>query len=572
MPSAFEMHRIVAPTLLARGSAMSTVNQKFLGDLLNDISQGDRKLVIIAGAGVSMDAGLPSWNELISRLELELEIGVRNRLCLLGSTDLQRRAQQVFYHLSRGRRLHPDWNQLRSALYRDNRIQPGEMARALARLVACYRGDVKVLTTNFDGVMEAAYHDHGMAGTSYSMEGLSGASPASHTHEDWLALSPLNRSKSILHVHGMLSDDDAAQPYLPLILTETDFSAHGRGIRDAIADVLPDAIVILVGLSMTDPNVLGPLRKTQDSKGARYVVTVPDLFAQLPGSEEDPVKAREECAQYAVESSSMLATDLNVKPILLKSYGQIVQVLSDLSLAHLEPARYGARFRPAEQKLLYGSRFTKALSSTYKALGYHARLGTPTTQSSAEEVSRSLRAAAKRPLKLLNLWRHEYYHGQAASSEDFGFFLWLRDPCATRDNGSYKIRLIASSTYFHWDSWSGENVQEVSPLSVYTPALAVYHGKTIVRNVDSTRRRNWQGSMAVPLVQFGFGSMIAHNNFVLDRLTVGAISVNSTQPTVVEGARDPNQCSVLAHISNEQMRQLQLSMFEMAGQVVNSKR
>ena len=570
MPSPAERHRLMPAALLALGSAMSTVNQKFLGDLFHDISDGSRKVVIIAGAGVSMDAGLPSWNELVTRLESNLDAGVRRRLAHLGSADLQRRAQQVFFHVSTRRRLDPDWTQLRAALYRDARVQPGEMALALARLIACYSGDVEVLTTNFDSVLEAAFTAHGMVGQPYSMDGIGETAPK-FSHSEWQALSPLDRSKSILHVHGMLNTQDSGPPHLPLVLTETDFSEHGRRIRDAIAGSIPNALVILVGLSMTDPNVLGPLRNTRKDPGTRYLITVPDLFSQLPGLEDKPIQSRQECAQYAFESSAMMAADLNIRPILLKSFGQVIQVLSDLSLAHLEPIRYSPKHRPADEKLLYGSRFTKALSSTYKALDYHPRLGTPATSQAAEMVSRALRTASRRPLRLLNDWRNEHYHGQAASAEDFGFFFWLRDPCATRDNGSYKIRLIASSTYFHWDAWSGENVQEVGPLSVYTPALAVYHGKAIVRNIDPTRRRNWQGSLAVPLVQYGSGTMTAHNNSVLDRLTIGAISINSTQPTVLDGAFDPSTCSVLAHISPEQMLELQKAMFEMAERVVNAK-
>jgi len=65
--------------------------------------------------------------------------------------------------------------------------------------------------------------------------------------------------------------------------------------------------------------------------------------------------------------------------------------------------------------------------------------------------------------------------------------------------------------------------------------------------------------------------MTAHNNSVLDRLTIGAISINSTQPTVLDGAFDPSTCSVLAHISPEQMLELQKAMFEMAERVVNAK-
>ncbi len=226
-----------------------------------------------------------------------------------------------------------------------------------------------------------------------------------------------------------------------------------------------------------------------------------------------------------------------------------------------------AMYRPADC-LHYGSRFMHALSDVYRAIDYGPKSGKPTSNSAAEALSKNLRSAAERPMRLLRQFQRDYA-GQVSREERFGFFLWLRDPGASRSDGSYQVRLVASSAYFHWEEWSGRNVQEVRPDSDYTPSLAVYSGEPVVANVRPDVRGVWRGSMALPLVQYSGAWPGLINGEPLDRLTIGAIAMNTTALVEVDGDTAPPEVSVLARLTEGELEELRSALFGMAEQAVS---
>lgn len=545
---------------------MSLTNQPSLANLVSEVRRGDRRLVILVGAGVSMDAGLPSWEELVARLERQLKGSRAKAFEVLGSADLQRRTQQILYLSRKQPGNTTDTSRVLEALLDgSDEPPPGQMAEALARLVAVYSSDVEVLTTNFDPILERAITNLGMDGQSYSLDGLE-TSPGSRLWdlEAWNGLSPLERSTSVLHLHGMLN---AADVLGPVILTEAEFAQHGSRVQNLLTERISDSLVIVVGMGLTDPNIVMPLRNTRaHQNSARYILSVAaHSKEQLAALKPDAKAARFDYATFVVENAEMISKDLDVRPIILKSYGQIIQLLSDLSLAHVEPKRYLRSISPSSRSLVYGSRLSSSLQELHSDIGFGPRSGKPLDNVALGNLSKTLYDAVHQrggPLSKLAKWRRKYF-GQVVPQENFGFFVWLRDPGGSRDTGAYQIRLIASSTYSHWEEWSARNIQDVTVDSKYTPALAVFNGEAAMQNVDADIRGIWSGSLAIPLVQYLNRSNAYVNDEPLDRLTIGAVSINTTASVDV-GDDETRDISVLAKLDNSETAKLHDSLFEVA--------
>jgi hypothetical protein len=564
------LDQILTAEMLATGSTMSWRNQPLLGELFTEMKFRDRRLVVIVGAGVSMDAGLPSWGQLVAKLGEQLSDASRQtRLTALGSPDLQRRAQQALYMLQKERPRVQAHEQVSAALFGGMQDPvPGEMAKALARLAALYESDLEIITTNFDRVLETALVQVGLQSDSYSLDG----SPTRSRSDikGWRSLDPRARSASVLHLHGMLGADDL---YLPLVLTETDFSRFGSRVQGVIKQRIRKAdLVLIVGMSLTDPNLLEPLRQIPSGNAKRFAIAVPDLTVdpaalEIAGGHGAEARARLECAKFAYETSRMLASDLELRPILLKSYGQVIQVLSDLTLAHIEPRRYRPSISPRSESLAYGVRFDSALKLIYRNLAFGPVSGKPDSPEAALAISNQWREAAKRPRALLRKFKLKH-SGACAASEDFGFFLWLRDPRGSQETSTYALRLIAASTYHHWEQWSGENVQQIHAKSTFASALAVYSGRVTLKEIPAATRGIWRGSLAVPLVQKSSNSEAVLEapasgvNESLDRITIGAISIN-TNAEVNAAAQSVNR-SVLDVLTFEEQNQLEDALYEMA--------
>lgn len=567
-------NRLITAQRLAAGPAMSFDNQPYISDLIDDI-RANKPITVIVGAGVSMDAGLPSWSQLIERLEGDLSEDQQLRFGLLGSPDLQRRAQQV---LAVGPKNKSIDRRMQDALvdpYGPTQPAPGQMAEAIARLLFVHP-TAQILTTNFDSILESALSNLGHSPDSFSLEGWS-YSPGTTIKNllEWQELDPADRFSAVLHLHGMLRE--SLPPLEPLILTESDFSKHGHAIQGLLVEVLSQGTCLLVGMSMTDPNILHPLRETAKSSAyRRYMIAVPNLYAQFPDHSLVDRDAAAFCAEFAVEAADVLANDLLVCPILLKSYGQAIQLLSELSLAAVEPKRYNAKYTPRRESLQYGTRFRNVLSEVYVNLGYGPKTGKPSNEAAAQELSKDMRSEARATESLLGTLQKKFT-GKCVEKERFGFFLWLRVPGASRHDGEYAVRLIAASTYHHWEEWSGWNVQEIRPDSPYTSALAIYAGRPVIKNIDAQMRGVWRGSVAFPLVtedSISSASIeLASGSFEsLDRLTIGAVSLNTTaavEPTLSASASD--QYSVVALLGADDLLDLQQSMTGMARRIIRAE-
>lgn len=366
----------------------------------------------------------------------------------------------------------------------------------------------------------------------------------------------------------------------PIILGETSFFQYGREIQDLLASRFQGSTVLLIGLSMTDPNVVAPLRITNamDDEGRRYLFNVPPIDRRA-GADLPEV---ESAASFATTDATMFSRDLRVHTIMLKSYGQLIQLVSDLAL---EASLTSPSTRRAHADT-YGTRFSSALESAYESIGLDSRVAEKKKQKSAIRLSKKMRTEARKPpgkspahgggtnggpLWLLDELRSAY-PGDCATEEKFGIFLWLRETGASTHRSRYRVRLVAASTYFHWEAWSNRISEPISAESKYTPASACYYGRPVFRNIEAGVRGIWRGSLALPLVQYGatYNESTLLGNWI-DQLTIGAIAINSTSPVQRVGSMQRSAMSVLYSLDAEHINLLHASIYQYAERVFSGE-
>jgi hypothetical protein len=414
--------------VLAHNHALSFTKQPYLRDLFKEVLDRDRPLTLIVGAGVSINASLPSWPELIDRIINKIDDDDLKELARGFQADPLRRAEFVL-QLARRRNVSTEEHELiRDALYPKEYIaRPGQLAESLARLVAVRPERVRIITTNFDQLLEVALAEQ-LGSDRVKPYGLDNA-------DEWASLNSLDEV-GVLHVHGAVTQarahetDPSRHLVTPLILTESHYLKYGIQVRDRISQAFSDAVGLFVGLSLTDPNLIGPLYATTPKQPAnpnRYAITVADLNARQPHT-------REKQAMLAVESVRFLNDNLALRPIIVKSYSQVEQVVSDLSLALVEPERYFGSAGRGRNSLKYGARLDQALKTCYEAMGCKRNSFIPTgpSASTITEKLRTALASRKGPKKLLDEWTAD--HGikfADGEPERYGIHLWLRRPDPT---------------------------------------------------------------------------------------------------------------------------------------------
>lgn len=543
---------VLDANFLFHNQPSSFATQSTFAELIELLQSNSRSLVVVAGAGVSMDAGLPSWSELLNRMGSACMTDEQfARFSALNRDSLERTAGLILSQ-AREKEYHTTLERLvLSGLSLQAVVTPGLLARAIARLTLSYPGRSYLVTTNFDWVLEEAILDYANPPkvVSYAFQGW----------DDWADLGDSELRKSVMHLHGMLPrnvDPEKSQPSLdPLILTESGFLEYGTEIRQKLRDLLQDSLVVFVGISLNDLNIVSPAYQAKPSRGYRFAIYTPQLKHQ-DLTEMD-------CIEFASLRAKYIRDSLDIRVVQTRTYAQVSQVVSELALAVSEPKHYHSRL---PGKLWYDRRYERTLKAAYHSIGANTRTGNLNSKSAMDVGWKLHKLATGRygPIKLLKKYRTRRPKGTIAASEQFAVFLWLND-LVTRPEGTQGLRLVTTSAYVHWESWSAFRVDEVEPFSRIAAARAAFTGKLSTLDIphDTRDRMSWRGAFAVPLVATASESYKALGDAPLDQLQIGAISLNTT--CSVDEENNPSESlSVLTGLTPKEVSELTAVLYKTA--------
>ncbi len=287
------------------------------------IAGHEGQITMFVGAGVSAEAELPSWERLVRTLLAETEIAA-------GLTDEDRRlwieatiAQGPLAAAAIARAQHSDERAfrraLRAALYGDrvpSSYLPGALGGQIAELKHCLGSRLRIVTANYDGLLERALEEADLK-------------PASYVRNQEEA----EGRAAVWHLHGRLMRNPGDTKWVGegrLVLTEGDYaeSANTRWPEDFVARCLADSLCLFVGLSMTDPNFIRWLYRSSDGERQHLAVFV----RQASRAPNEPVRS-------SLERSAAARWKLaGVKPIWSNYYGEVAQFVHEVGLRSQGPA------------------------------------------------------------------------------------------------------------------------------------------------------------------------------------------------------------------------------------------
>lgn len=507
-----------------RNPALSFSAHASLRDLFDELRESDQPVTLVLGAGVSLDAGLPTWSGLVANIASQIQEDRWHGPVREDPSDPMRKAEAVL-QMAVERKPATRSGVIRTALYPPGALPtPGPLADAIARLILTLRRRVSVVTTNFDTLLEQALEalDPSVAVISHSM--------------DSRPMAVDGDAIEVLHLHGLIpaQKDDVAGP---IVLTESEFLEHGRRAQSYIEDALKSSLVIFVGVSLSDPNLVGPLWRLKEQATAEYrppfIVTV----TSIPPGAENPDNSR----AYVIKSGAYLEAELHVRTIFLKSFAQIPQLFHEMVLSLREEQYFDTATGVG---LRYGQRLSRTLDKIHVALDCGGTDDMPSKEGAAR-LTELLHGKLYGPgglagnlSELVDTMLTSRHPGVAQladkyakdlRAEKYGLFLWIRSRAQAARAAEFELRLMGTSVYTHTEPWSLDRVAPIEQYSRHVAARACYRGQTLWRQLyDSREWQLWRSCLAVPFNVYGSESqsMLGARNFV-DVLSVGVITLNS---------------------------------------------
>lgn len=275
-------------------------------------------MTLVVGAGVSAEARLPTWNELVVSLLKDAAQRLAPQLSgedtdhwidwvmatdgLLGAgTIVQNLLANDFLGI------------LKQHLYRDSgpKPLPGPIAHQIARLLVSTSGSTEVITTNYDDLVESALRSRGI--------------PQSEIRAYVTRKKPNSDDAYVVrHLHGILTD---SQHRGTVVLSDADYyrmQAPNRWQEQHMQDRLENRSCLFMGTSLSDPNLLRYLFRSEGLHSSTVVFTRQGDTTWPPPSAAVR-QAREDAAQVRW-------TEASVYPLYADYFSELAQFVYELAL------------------------------------------------------------------------------------------------------------------------------------------------------------------------------------------------------------------------------------------------
>jgi hypothetical protein len=232
--------------------SFASLAQPSVGPLVDRFATADH-VTLLVGAGASMEADLPSWPDLVSKLlmtvadsrdELATPATKRNWVQqTLERDDLLGAGAVVEVMAVRSLdELVPE--QLYGA-EGPSGFAPGEIAHQVAYLRSCFGPSLEILTTNYDDLLEEAL--------------IAGGVPRGQIRSYIVNRTLEQRAPDttgVVHLHGLAG---RAGPPKKIVLTEEQYHRMQRGDswqETLVTERLENSVCLFVGMSLADPNLI----------------------------------------------------------------------------------------------------------------------------------------------------------------------------------------------------------------------------------------------------------------------------------------------------------------------------
>ena len=211
------------------------MSKKFFTDIKNIRTAIDtKKLVVFAGAGISVDAGIPGWKVLIDEMKSEIEIPKYE-------DDYLRIAQMYFND-----RQQKDFVDKARSVLKHKKIKHNEIHEEIFQLNPEY-----ILTTNYDDLLEQVIKKKSL--------------PFSVVSKDKQFTYALN-TNLLVKIHGDLDDTD-------IVLKEDDYIDYSYNhplIEAFIKSIFASKVVLFVGYGFSDINLKMIIQSVRNILGGDF--------------------------------------------------------------------------------------------------------------------------------------------------------------------------------------------------------------------------------------------------------------------------------------------------------------
>jgi len=178
------------------------------------------------------------------------------------------------------------------------------------------------------------------------------------------------------------------------------------------------------------------------------------------------------------------------------------------------------------------------------------------------------------PNPVLGTYMLEQFGGP--DGENFALSLWLR---SRRQRGAgptkYALNLVGTSAFTHREGWSIRPPEKIDRNSQLAAVKAVFMGTLIATNAEPVPGLPiWRGIVASPIMLTGYASDVEIDGVAADKLTVGAITLNSNRTiAALDAGRRPglsSSFSIMSALDGGNMNQLAESLQWAAAEVLAS--